>query len=55
MNLFELYEYLIFLLRKMQNTFSELAVIKKMGDGNFSQKGNYQPNDKELLLDHVSG
>jgi len=22
---------------------------KKMGDGNFSQKGNYQPNDKELF------
>jgi len=26
-----------------------------MGDGNVSQKGNYQPNDRELFLDHVSG
>jgi len=54
MNLLELYEYLISLLRKTQNTFSELAV-KKKGDGNLSQRGNYQPNDRELFLDHVSG
>ena len=47
--MFELHQYLIFLLRKMQNTFSE-PVAKKMGDGSFSQKGNYQPNDRELFL-----
>ena len=55
MNLLELYEYLISLLRKTQNTFSAQVVKKKMGDGNFFQKGNYQPNDRELFLDHVSG
>ena len=55
LNVFELHQYLISLWRKTQNTFSELGVIKKMGDGNFSQRGNYQTNDRELFLDHVSG
>ena len=27
---------------------------KFLADGNFSQKGNYQPNDRELFLDYVS-
>ena len=55
LNVFEVHQYLISLLRKTQNTFSEPAVIKKMGGGNFSQRGNYQPNDREVFLDHVSG
>ena len=50
-----LYHLMAALLRKTQNTFSELAVKKKKGDGNFSQRGNYEPNDRELFLDHVSG
>src|SRR6267143_1910190 len=39
-NVFELHQYLIFLLRKMQNSFSEPAVKKIWVMGICSQKGN---------------
>ena len=54
LNVFEVHQYLISLLRKTQNTLSEPAVKKNWVMGICSQKGNYQLNDRELFLDHVS-
>ena len=44
-----------FLIEKNTKYIFRATGEKKMGDGNVSQKGNYQPNDRELFLDHVSG
>jgi len=59
LNVFELNQYLISLLRKMQNNFrSQQSQI--LADGNFSPKGNYQPNDRShqtgpwIYLNYIS-
>jgi hypothetical protein len=36
-----------FLIEKNAKYIFRAGSEKKLGDGNFSQKGNYQPNDKE--------
>src|SRR6266568_601232 len=41
LNVFELHQYLVSLLRKTQNTFSEQAVKKKVGDGNLFPKRKF--------------
>src|SRR6266700_1015963 len=50
-NLFELHQYIISLLRKMQHTFSEPAVKKNWGMGICSQKGNLSPKHRSYQHD----
>jgi len=46
LNLFELHQYLISLLRKTQNTFPNAAVTGIWLMGICSQKGNFLPKDR---------
>ena len=55
LSLFELHQYLISLLRKTQNTFSEPPVKKKWVMGIFPKEEIINQMIENYFLDHVSG